>query len=77
MSGMRSSLAPVAHLMREPQARDAVELARDAYRNSKGRLVLINKDWLGGSWSDEALLDGLAEKALGIKRITAENGNGG
>lgn len=73
MSELRSSLGRFAHLMREPQAREAVELARSAYHASGGRIVLINKDWLSG-WSDEALLDGLAEKALGIKRKEPDGG---
>lgn len=68
MSGARSSLAPFAHLMREPHRRDAVQAARDAYRTSKGKIVLINAEWLQ-NWTDRKLLDQLAEKALGVKGI--------
>jgi hypothetical protein len=68
MSEMRSSLSRHAHLMREPQARDAVQAARDAYRASKGEIVLINKSWLR-NWADRKQLDLLAEAALGVKGI--------
>lgn len=68
MSGMQSSLGKVAHLMREPQVRDAVQAARDAYAASKGEIVLINKNWLS-DWTDKKQLDLLAEKALGVKGV--------
>lgn len=68
MSDFRSSLGRVAHLMREPQARDAVQAARDAYRNSGGEIVLINKTWLR-DWADRKQLDLLAERALGVKGV--------
>lgn len=68
MSELRSSLGRHAHLMREPQAKDAVQAARDAYRASKGEIVLINKSWLS-NWPDKKQLDLLAEKALGIKGV--------
>jgi hypothetical protein len=54
--------------MREPERRDAVQAARDAYRASKGRIVLINAEWLS-NWADRKQLDLLAEKALGVKGI--------
>lgn len=66
MSGVRSSLTPFAHLMREPQQRDAVEAARNAYHASGRKIVLINADWLD-HWTDRKQLDLLAEKALGVK----------
>jgi hypothetical protein len=68
MSGMRSSLSRHAHLMREPEPRDAVQAARDAYHNSKGEIVLINKNWLN-DWTDKKQLDLLAERALGVKGV--------
>jgi len=68
LSDLRSSLSRHAHLMREPQARDAVQAARDAYHASKGEIVLINKGWLS-AWADRKQLDLLAERALGVKGV--------
>lgn len=69
MSEFRSTLGRFAPLMREPQARDAVQIARDAYHASGGEIVLINKAWLGESWTDRKQLDLLAAKALGVKGV--------
>ena len=68
MSELRSSLGRHAHLMREPQVKDAVQAARDAYHASKGEIVLINKAWLK-NWTDRKQLDLLAEQALGVKGV--------
>lgn len=54
--------------MREPQVKDAVQAARDAYHASKGEIVLINKNWLS-DWMDRKQLDLLAERALGVKGV--------
>lgn len=68
MSEFRSSLGRYAAAMREPQERDAVQAAREAYHASGGEIVLINKKWLG-SWTDRKQLDLLATKALGVKGV--------
>lgn len=68
MSQLRSSLGRHAHLMREPDVRDAVQAARDAYHASNGEIVLINKNWLP-NWADRKQLDLLMVKATGVKGV--------
>ncbi|MFC4255398.1 hypothetical protein GRI97_08165 [Altererythrobacter xixiisoli] len=63
----RTSLTKFAGAMRDPDPAKALEATRAAYEASGGEVVLINKSWLPG-WSDQALLDGLAKKALKVKR---------
>lgn len=63
----RTSLTKFAGAMRDPDPAKALAAARAAYEASGGEVVLINKSWLSG-WSDQALLDGLAEKALKVRR---------
>jgi len=57
-----SNLSRFAHLMREPQPENALAAARDAYRESKGEIVLIQRSRLP-SWADQKQLEILAEKA--------------
>lgn len=68
MSGgiRRTSLTPYAPSMRDPDPAKAKEAARNSFIATGGKIVLINKDWLG-TWADRKLLDQLAEKALGVK----------
>jgi hypothetical protein len=65
MSSIRSSLASVAGACREPDPANARRKAREAYRDTDGEIVLINRSWLD-SWSDQKQLEILAEKA-GVK----------
>lgn len=70
MNALRSSLAPFAASMRDPDPANARRAAREAYEASEGKIVLINADWLP-TWPDRKQLDLLAEKALGVKGIGA------
>lgn len=62
----RTSLTAFAGSMRDPDRANAKTAARDAYVESGGQIVLINKAWLQ-SWADRKQLDLLAEKGLGVK----------
>lgn len=64
----RTSLTPYAASMREPDPNMARRAAREAYEESNGEVVLINKSWLR-TWTDRKQLDLLAEQALGIKGV--------
>lgn len=68
MTHLRSSLAPYAASMRDPDPVNARRAAIEAYESSGGDVVLINRKWLT-SWADRKQLDLLAEKALGVKGI--------
>lgn len=62
MTGLRSSLAAIAGACREPDPAMARRAARDAFRETEGETVLINRSWLQ-SWTDRKQLELLAEKA--------------
>lgn len=66
MTSLRSSLAPFAASMRDPDPANARRAAREAYDASRGEIVLINKAWLP-AWTDRKQLDLLAVTALGVK----------
>lgn len=66
MTALRSSLAPHAASMREPDPANARRAARDAYDASGGEIVLINKAWLP-TWVERKQLDLLAVTAHGVK----------
>jgi hypothetical protein len=68
----RTSLTSYAPSMRDPDPANAMRAARDAYLESKGEIVLINRSWLV-SWADRKQLELLAEKSLGVKGLG--NGN--
>lgn len=68
MTALRSSLAPYAASMRDPDPTNARRAARDAYEASGGEIVLINKSWLK-TWMDRKQLDLLAVQALGVKGV--------
>lgn len=61
-----TSLTRYAPLMREAQPADARQAAREAYLESDGEVVLINKKWLK-NWAQMKQLDLLAVSALGVK----------
>lgn len=63
-----SSLTRYAPLMREAQPGDARQAARQAYIDSQGEIVLINRQWLNG-WAQRKQLEILAESALGVKGL--------
>lgn len=65
MTGLRSTLAPYAHLSREPDPHAAREAARQAWQNAG--LILINPAWLGEWDRQQALI--LAEKLHGKRRV--------
>lgn len=68
MSQLRSSLGAYAASMRDPDPANARKAAREAYEQSGGEIVLINKNWLT-TWMDRKQLDLLAVQALGVKGI--------
>lgn len=59
---MRGSLSRFAGQMQEPQDGDALTKARQAYEETNGEIVLINRNWLTG-WADQKQLELLAQKA--------------
>lgn len=62
---MRSTLAPYAAAMREPDPNAARRAAREAWHATG--LVLINPEWLHG-WTDRKQLELLAEKVHGPRQ---------
>lgn len=64
MKPLRSSLAPTAHLAREPDPAHARRAAREAWLNAG--LILINPEWLGAWDRQQAVL--LAEKLHGKRK---------
>lgn len=64
MTAPRSSLAPFAHLMADPQDADARRLAGEAWR--RHGLILINPSWLG--WVDRQQATILADKLHGKRQ---------
>lgn len=64
MTGYRSTLAPFAHLSREPDPAAARRMAGEAWRNTG--LILINPEWLAEWDRQQAII--LAEKLHGKRR---------
>lgn len=68
MSGnIRSSLGRFAGSMRDPDPANALRRAKQAYDESNGEIVLINRAWLS-NWTDQKQLDLLAAKAYGLSK---------
>lgn len=61
----RTSLTPYAASMRDVDPQNARRAAQQAYEQSGGAIVLINREWLP-SWVDRKQLEILAEVA-GVK----------
>lgn len=64
----QTSLSRFAPAMRDPDPRAALQAARDAYRESGGKIILINLDWLQ-SWPDRKMASQIGAKALNVKEI--------
>ena len=64
-SGPQSTLAPFAHLMREPHNEHARAAARAAWQTHG--LILINPSWLT-SWVERQQITNIADKLHGKRK---------
>lgn len=67
MTDYRCPLGDYTATQHEPDPAKALALAKQAYEESNGKLVLINMDWLPG-WGLKKQLDLLAVKAFGLRK---------